>query len=71
MSFSDILFERPSFTEGIARLFDWFGGLNDYNSSRTPEEADNLAMEADWQTVGNDLRNAMDHEKATTHVDHR
>lgn len=61
MSFSDILFERPSFTEGIARIFDWFGGLNEYNESDTPADADHQAMAADWYTVGDDLRNAIDH----------
>ena len=59
MSFTDILYERPSFLEGMARMFDWFGGLNDYNISLTPEDADRLAMEADWHTIGNDFRQAI------------
>jgi len=30
-----------------------------YNVSRTPEEADELAIRMDWRMVGNDLRAAM------------
>lgn len=60
MSFTDILYERPSFSEGVSRIFDWFGGLNDYNVTDTPAEADAQALAADWHTVGDDLRNAID-----------
>lgn len=50
-----ILFPRPSFLEGIGRIFDFAGALNVYNQSRTPAEADLKAMNADWAAVGEDL----------------
>ena len=49
---SDILFSRASFLSGVARTFDLGGHLDTYNYSRTPEEADSLALYSDWRTVG-------------------
>ena len=49
------LYARPSFTEGVARLMDFGGTLNEYNTSPTGEQADALAMYADWRTVGEDI----------------
>ena len=54
------LYARPSFLEGVARLFDFNGHLNQYNTSRTEEEADHKAIESDWETVGDDLRTAIE-----------
>lgn len=53
------LFARPSFTEGLARLFDFAGSLQVYNRSKTGNEADFKALEADWTMVGRDIREAM------------
>ncbi len=50
-----ILFPRPSFLEGLGRIFDFAGALNIYNQSRTPAEADYKAMNADWAAVGADM----------------
>jgi hypothetical protein len=58
-SFTDVLFARPSFLEGIARLFDFGGGLNEYNSTSSPEQSDAIAMRADWETIGADMRRAI------------
>lgn len=55
-NFADFLFADPSFTEGAARLFDFGGTLQEYNTSPTPEEADALAMHADWTAVGETIR---------------
>ncbi len=53
------LYSRPSFFEGIARLFDFRGRLNKYNFSRSNNEADFRSIESDWQFVGNDIRKAI------------
>lgn len=53
------LFARPSFLEGVARALDLGGTLQEYNSARSPEVADALALEADWRVVGADLLRAM------------
>jgi hypothetical protein len=50
-----ILFPRPSFLEGLGRIFDFAGALNVYNQSRTPAEADYKAMNSDWAAVGADM----------------
>ncbi|MFA4890030.1 MAG: hypothetical protein WC587_00125 [Candidatus Paceibacterota bacterium] len=53
------LFANPSFTEGVARVIDIGGTLQIYNESKTPKEADVLAIKSDWESVGEDVKNAM------------
>ena len=54
------LYNRPSFWEGVARLFDFGGRLtHQYHYSSSNEEADSRAIESDWQFVGEDLREAI------------
>jgi hypothetical protein len=49
--YSDLLYARPSFLEGMARAFDLGATLQDYNQSSTPEQADALALHSDWAAV--------------------
>lgn len=53
------LYARPSFLEGIARIMDMSGTLNEYNRSESPEEADTRALRSDWYAVGDDLRTSI------------
>jgi len=53
------LFARPSFTEGLARIFDFGNTLTEYNRCLTPEQADYYALLADWRVVGNDIGRAI------------
>jgi hypothetical protein len=55
---STFLFARPSFIEGMARLLDFGGTLNEYNYSSNEQRADAFALWADNTTVGNDVRSA-------------
>lgn len=55
---SMILFARPSFLEGMARVLDVGGTLNEYNSSLSPEQADYAALSADWRAVGEAIKQA-------------
>ena len=57
--YSTLLYAQPSFLKGIARIFDVGGGLNTYNTSLTPEQADYRALSSDWHAVGEDIREAM------------
>ena len=57
--YTSFLFARPSFLEGLARIFDFGGSLNQYNTSATPEEADKRALRSDWLAVGDDMRRAI------------
>ena len=57
---STFLFSRPSFIEGMARVMDLAGALDSYNTSLSPEQADTLALWADWGVVGDDLRAALE-----------
>lgn len=54
--YSDLLFARPSFLEGVARVLDLGSTLNEYNCSMTPEQADQLALRSDLQRIGSDAR---------------
>lgn len=53
--YTDFLYSRPSFLEGIARIVDFFGVLQEYNTTSTPQAADERAIRADWAAVGADL----------------
>lgn len=63
MSDSLFLCARPSFAEGVARILDFGGTLNEYNRSLTPEQADYLALQADWRLIGMDLGRVLDEEQ--------
>jgi hypothetical protein len=49
------LFARPSFIEGIGRIFDIAGTLNEYNSSLSGVQADRLAFKADVASLRRDI----------------
>ena len=49
-----------SFLRGMARSFDMFGVMRDqHHFSKNPIESDMEALRSDWDTVGNDIREAM------------
>ncbi|MSS73359.1 MAG: hypothetical protein EXS64_17995 [Candidatus Latescibacteria bacterium] len=56
---TDFLFASPSFLQGMASIFDFGGFLLVFNQSRTPEEANEKAMRADWAMVGKDIQDAL------------
>jgi hypothetical protein len=56
---SDFLFSNPSFIEGVARIFDFGNTLNEYNGCPSGEIADGIALHMDWETVGDNIRDAM------------
>jgi hypothetical protein len=60
MNQTDFLFARPSFIEGLARIIDFGGTLNEYNNSINPKEADSRAIRNDFAVVGKDICNAVD-----------
>ena len=63
--FSTVLFARPSFLEGVARILDFADLLQEYNRSLTPQQADNLAVAADWGAIGQDIEAAIRENKRT------
>lgn len=56
---TDFLYARPSFVEGVARVFDLCGTLDEYNNSPTPIYADGYAIGMDWYVVGRDIYEAI------------
>ncbi len=60
---ADFLFARPSFRNGVARLFDFWGlyDTHSYNNiiSYSAKEADAKALADDWAAVGKDLSFAL------------
>ena len=55
-----IIYARPSFLEGMARVLDIGGTLNVYHFGPGGAKSDADATLADWQAIGDDLRAAMD-----------
>jgi hypothetical protein len=58
-SLTGFLFAEPSLVEGIARIIDIGGTLQEYNSSLSPNQADALALASDWCVIGADMKQAM------------
>lgn len=58
-SYSSLLYADPSFLEGMARLFDFADTLTEFNRSLSGEQADVLALAADWQAVAEDMLGAI------------
>ncbi len=57
---SHIRFANPSFFTGLARVLDLSAGLKLWEiGTAAPQEADFLALQDDWYTIGDDLRNAI------------
>ena len=54
-----LIYARPSFFEGMARIFDLGGTLNVYDFGPGGAESDAEATLADWQAIGDDLRAAL------------
>jgi hypothetical protein len=54
-----MLFGSFGFIEGIGRVMDIGSTMTIYNDSLSPEEADACALGSDWQTVGQDLKTAI------------
>jgi len=52
---SGFLYAEPSAVEGWARLIDFGDTLTEWNQSMTGEQADALALYADWRAVGFDF----------------
>ncbi len=53
-----LIYARPSFLEGVARIFDFGGTLNTYyyvSTDEDPREADARAIASDWEAVGKDF----------------
>jgi len=48
-----------SFLIGMGSVFNIAGNYFKYNSSKTEEEADGLAIANDWHIVGQDINDAM------------
>jgi hypothetical protein len=57
---TDFLYARPSFSGGMAAVFDLCGILvSEYNRSATPNIADYRALQSDWAITGMDISEAI------------
>lgn len=61
---SDFLFAQPSFASGAARVFDLWGGFDEYNRSENPTEADAKAIAADWLVIGQDIADSIEYHES-------
>ena len=58
-SHASFRFAMPSFLSGMARTLDFMGILDGYQSGRSDERLDALAIYHDWSAVGDDVGAAM------------
>lgn len=57
-----LIYAKPSFLEGVARIFDFGGTLNTYYylpSDEDPRKSDARAIASDWEAVGRDMASAI------------
>jgi hypothetical protein len=52
---STYFFAMPSWLDGPARLFDFWGEQDGYNWGSSPEEGDAFALAMDWWAVGDEI----------------
>ena len=52
--------KRPSFLDGMASLIDMSPSINKYNTDKTEKDADIKSIQADWLTVGKDMKDAIE-----------
>ena len=57
---TDYLFPASSFLSGMGSVLNVAGNYFRYNTSPTPEEADEKALASDWGVIGQDIREAID-----------
>lgn len=50
---------RPSFIEGVSRIFDFGGTLNMYRSYPVHHSSDAEAIRSDWYSTGHDMYSVM------------
>ena len=55
-------FAMPSFFSGAARILDFAGVFDSYDTSPSAKETDARAIYADWRAVGEDLWTVMSEE---------
>ncbi len=54
--FTSFLFAMPTALDGVGSVLDMSGELPEFNSSDSPEEADNSAIMLDWMAIAEDIR---------------
>jgi hypothetical protein len=57
--YTDFLVSKGSFIGGVGSVLNLAGTYFLYNSSETPEQADERAIRSDWEQTGNDIATAM------------
>jgi hypothetical protein len=69
-----IVFPRPSFLTGAARVLDLGGVLTEFQLARPPAQPDWLALRSDWEAVGRDILagiTAVDQDLRERHADEK
>lgn len=69
--YTNRLFCQSTLLTGLGSVFNIVGNYYDFNYSSTPEDADQEALEADWEAVSDDIMEAIRTytQKKNIHVD--
>ncbi len=57
---TDYLFSSPSVIVGLGSILSIFFPYYEYNMSKGGKQADMIALESDFGTIGNDIQNMID-----------
>jgi hypothetical protein len=57
--YSDFLFSTPNFLTGAGSVINLAGNYYKFNASKTGCEADNMAIENDFNMIGQDINDAL------------
>ena len=57
---TDFLTVTSTFVIGMGSALNIGGNHFQYNRSATPEEADKIALESDWEVIGQDIRKELE-----------
>jgi hypothetical protein len=68
---SNYLFGRNSFSTGMGSIFNVSGNYFSFSYSKEGEEADKIALQNDWGTIGQDIETAIEkHNKKNVELEH-
>ena len=63
---TDYLFSNSSFMSGISSVFSVFVNYYRFNTAKTDEVADSMAMMSDWGTIGSDIYKVLEKYESRT-----
>ena len=55
---TELLFPKRNFWTGFSGILNIFRDKYQFNTSKSGEEIDKIALQSDWEMIGGDIKNA-------------